>query len=66
MEIITINWILFLKIVIVFSIGILIAYLLGRIFAKGILHEADNYVTNKFKQLKTKKQENGTEIKKEK
>lgn len=42
---------------------ILFIYLIGRIFAKGFLHETDNYINRKFNQLKTKKSENGTEDK---
>ena len=45
-------------------IVILIIYIVGRVFAKGILHEADNYINRKFLNLTTKKQKNGTEEKK--
>lgn len=66
MEIVAISLLLVVQITIIIIGAIFLIYWVGRIFAKGILHEADKYIISKFKQLKTKKQEDGTEIKKEK
>lgn len=55
-----INGITTTNLVISLIVLVLMIYLIGRIFAKGFLHETDNYINKKFNQLKIKKSENGT------
>lgn len=56
-------WIL-IKYVLTILCAIFIVYAIGRILAKGFMDGVDNYITNKFHKLITKKSKNGTEEKK--
>jgi len=59
-----IGWVTASNLIIAIIVLIIMIYIIGRIFARGFLHETDNYINHKFTQLKfTKKSENGTKDK---
>lgn len=63
----TINgWVeIIMLVILAIIVSYCVVYSLGRIFAKGFLHETDNFLYTKFKQFTSKKVENGTEDEKE-